>query len=93
MKLTRLCKSVESWDDTKCPAMYLDEDPTWMVGQGKTLDRETLAQLLSLADDESGVAVPTETVLRAAAFFLAAHGQPGLAAEIENFLNAWDGGR
>ncbi|MDQ2708667.1 MAG: hypothetical protein M3Z25_13955 [Actinomycetota bacterium] len=93
MKLTRLCKSAESGTREDCPAMYVADDPTVMVGQGTKLDPDTAAELLDRAVDEDGVAIPTETVLRAAGLFLAAHGRPGIAAEVEAFLAEWDGGR
>jgi hypothetical protein len=93
MKLTRLCKSANSHRDDWCPAMYVDEDPRQMVSQGKRLDADVSAQLLNLAEDEAGVAIPTETVLRAAARFLGAHGRPTIAAEIESFVAEWEEGR
>jgi hypothetical protein len=82
MKLTRLCKSGDSVNESLCPAMYLADDPTMMVSQGKRLDPETTAQLRDLANDEIAHLIPTETVLRAAALVLAAHGRAALAAEI-----------
>jgi hypothetical protein len=93
MQLTRLCKAADSMEVTQCPAIYLDVNPAQMVGQGKRLDDETRAQLLHLGDDETGVAIPTETVLRASALFLAAHGRPDLAEGIESFVANWTGGR
>ncbi|WP_028926201.1 hypothetical protein [Pseudonocardia acaciae] len=86
MKLTRLCKAADSLRVQDCPAMYLDEDPGMMVGQGKRLDEDATAQLLHLGEDEAGVAIPTETVLRAAALVLTAHGRTELGAEIETFV-------
>jgi hypothetical protein len=86
MRLTRLCKAADSAREDECPAMYVDEDPSMMVGQGKRLDAETTAQLLHLGKDETGVAIPTETVFRAAALVLAAHGRTKLGAEIEAFV-------
>jgi hypothetical protein len=65
-----------------CPAMYLADDPTMMVSQGRRLDDETTAQLCNLADDETAHLIPTETVLRAAALVLASQGRATLAAEI-----------
>lgn len=91
MKLRRLCKSVESIPQGQCSAMYLADDPATMVGQGKVLDPDTEAELLDLADDERGVAIPTETVLRAAALVLAEAGRPTVSAEIEAFLNDGSG--
>jgi len=76
MKLRRLCKSEESHVEGKCPAMYVADDPAVMVCQGTHLDAETSAELLDVASNEGGLAVPTETVLRAAALVLAEHGPP-----------------
>lgn len=86
MKLRRLCKSAESIPQGQCPAMYVSDDPTTMVGQGKLLDAGTTAELLDVAHDEQGVAIPTETVLRAAAALLAESGRPAMQAEVEEFL-------
>lgn len=66
--------------------MYLSEDPTVMVGQGKFLDDVTAAELCDVAVDEGGVALPIETVLRSAALVLAEHGRPAMLAEVEAFL-------
>jgi hypothetical protein len=88
MKLTLLCKSANSYEVDDCPAMYVTEDPTVMVGQGTRLDDETTAELLHLGDGEIGIAIPTETVLRAVGLFLAARGRPAVAAEVESFLSA-----
>jgi hypothetical protein len=63
-----------------------------MVGQDKHLDAETTAELRHVADDEAGIALPTETVLRAAALFLAEHGRPAMVAEVEAFLAEWSRG-
>ncbi len=57
-----------------------------MVGQGTLLDAATTAQLQNLAGHEAGVAIPTETLLRAAGLFLAERGHPAVLAEIEEFL-------
>lgn len=91
MMLRRLCKSSSSFPDNECPAVYVDDDPAMMVGQGKLLDAVTTAQLHNLAEDESAVAIPTETLLRAAGLFLAEQGRPGMLAEVESYL-AGDGG-
>lgn len=88
MKLRWLCKSASSWEDGDCPAMYLGEDPTLMVGQGKFLDPATAAELRHVASDESALVYPTEMVLRAAALVLAEHGRPAMLAEVEAFLAA-----
>jgi len=93
VKLIRLCKSADSSAVRDCPTMYLGEDPTVMVSQGKLLDAETAGQMQYVAHDETGVAIPTETVLRAAGLFLAAQGRPSVAAVVEAFLATWDGGR
>jgi uncharacterized protein related to proFAR isomerase len=93
MKLTRLCKSAGSTDERDCPAVYVADLSTMMVGQGKNLDAETAAELQHLAADETASLIPTETVLRAAGLFLARHGRPTVAAEVEAFLAEWDGGQ
>lgn len=89
MKLTRLCKSAGSTAERKCPAIYATDVPSSMVGQGKVLDAETTHELLDLAADEVGAIIPTETVLRAAALFLASHGRPAMIAEVEEFLSTF----
>jgi len=93
VKLTRLCKSADSVKLGECPAMYVADDPSVMVSQGKRLDADTASELRHLADDETGVSIPTETVLRAAGLFLASHGRPAVAVEVETFLAEWDGGQ
>ena len=89
MKLRRLCKSASSDELDRCPAVYVAEEPTTMVAQGKHLDAATTAELRHVGADESGVAMPTETVLRAAALFLAEHGRPAMMAEVQAFLTGW----
>lgn len=91
MQLRRLCKSANSNIEDDCEAVYIADRPTTMVAQGKHLDAETTAQLRNVADDESGVALPTETVLRAAALFLAEQGRPAMLGEVEAFLAAHAG--
>jgi len=91
MKLRRLCKSAESTAEGKCPAMYLADDPTVMVGQGTHLDAATAAEMRDVAAEEGGLAFPTETVLRAAALVLAEHGRPAMRAEVEEFLAGQQG--
>lgn len=87
MALRRLCKSADSGLSRDCPAVYVDDaDPAVMVGQGKVLDAPTVAELRDVAADEDAVAIPTETVLRAAGLFLAERGRPGVLAEIEAYL-------
>ena len=86
VKLRRLCKSADSFPQGDCSAMYVSDDPATMVGQGKVLDTGTAAELLDVAEDERAVAIPTETVLRAAALLLAENGRPAMTAEVEAFL-------
>lgn len=86
MKLRRLNKSEDSRGEDHCPAMYLADDPAWMVCQGRHLDAETAGELHHVAPDEGGLAVPTETVLRAAALVLAEHDRLAMLAEVEAFL-------
>jgi hypothetical protein len=89
MRLRRLCKKSGSGEFGQCEAVYLADRPTTMVAQGKRLDAETAAHLREVADDEAGVALPTETVLRAAALFLAERGRPTMLDEVEDFLAGW----
>lgn len=87
MKLTRICKSENSSWNGGCPAVYaVDGDPGMMVSQGKTLDPATAGELQDLATDETAAFIPTETVLRAAAKYLAWHGRESVAADVESFL-------
>lgn len=84
MRFRRLCKDANSgFDDDDCPAVYRSDDLLTMIVQGKVLDTATLATLLDLADDESGVRIPTETVVRAVGKLLVELGRPDLAAELE----------
>lgn len=66
MKLTRLVKDNNSGKNG-CPAVYTADDPATLVVQGKILDGDTEANLIQMADDELAVAIPKETILRAAA--------------------------
>ncbi|MFF1819291.1 hypothetical protein ACFVWG_18470 [Kribbella sp. NPDC058245] len=94
MKLTRICKSADSQVAGQCPAIYVADTPAVMVSQGKRLDPQTTAELRDVADDETAVEIPTETLLRAAGLFLAERGRPAVAAEVEAFLAAeLDGGQ
>ncbi len=87
MALRRLCKSANSVGQHNCPAVYLDEDdPATMVGQGPQLDHAAVRELLAVGAGEVGVAIPTETVLRAAGLFLAERGRPAVLAEVEAYL-------
>lgn len=92
MNIRRLCKSAASNDENWCEAVYVAEPPTRMVAQGKHLDDQTTGNLLNLDADEAGVSLPTETVLRAGALFLAEQGRPAMLAEVEDFLATWTGG-
>jgi hypothetical protein len=66
MKLTRLVKDANS-GKTGCPAVYATDDLATVVVQGKVLDAATASDLIQVADDELAVALPRETILRAAA--------------------------
>lgn len=55
MALRRLCKSGNSHVDGECPAVYVDDDPTMMIGQGTVLDPTRAAELRDVAADEAGV--------------------------------------
>lgn len=87
MALRRLCKSGDSHVDGECPAVYVDDDPAMMIGQGTVLDPTRTAELRDVAADEAGVVIPTETVLRAAALFLAERGRPAMLQEVESYLS------
>jgi hypothetical protein len=85
--LERLCKWSGSVEDEDCPAVYVDhDDPTTLVCQGPLLDEAGTAELLNRAPHEAGVALPSETLLRAAGLFLARQGVTGPLAEIEAYL-------
>ena len=86
MKLRKLAKGGNS-PTGDCPALYVvEDDAAVMVDQGKVLDAHTTGELEDLAVDETGVRVPTETVLRAAGRLLTEHGRPGVADEIDAYL-------
>lgn len=89
----RLCKSADSDDKDKCPAVYVADDPTRMIAQGPLLDAAEVAELQQVAGGEGGVLLPTETLLRASGLFMAERGRPLLLAEVENFLATWEGDR
>lgn len=86
MALRRLCKAEDSGNVGQCPAVYVAESPERMVAQGKVLDPRTTSELQEVAKDELGVELPTETVLRAAALFLAEQGRPAMVDEVEAYL-------
>jgi hypothetical protein len=88
MALRRLCKSGTSTREDDCEAVYVSR-PTKMVAQGKILDAETAREMRNVAPDEDGVELPIETVLRAAAIFLAEQGRPAMLAEVTDFLAEW----
>lgn len=87
MALERLCKWSGSMEDDDCPAVYLDHDnPSMVVCQGPLLEDEAAAELMNRAPHEGGVALPSETLLRAAGIFLARQGVTDPLAEIEAYL-------
>ncbi|MHA6623578.1 hypothetical protein [Pseudonocardia sp. DLS-67] len=90
MPLRRICKSGDSGENGECPAVYVAEQPTTMVAQGLMLDASTAAELKEVGVGEGGVTLPTETVLRAAALFLAERGRPAMLAEVQDFLAGWE---
>jgi len=72
-----------------CPALYSDpDDPATMVCQGKKLSTAHAAELLEVAEDETGVTIPTETLFRGTAKYVSEHGDDELARKIEEFLTA-----
>ena len=86
MALRRLCKAGTSGEEEECPAVYITDDPTWMVAQGPMLDAGVAAEMQQVTVGEAGVELPTETVLRAAALFLAEQGRPAMLTEVRDFL-------
>ncbi len=88
MALQRLAKDSGSVTSGGCPALYSTDDPARMIGQGKVLSAAEAAELLELLDDESAVAIPTETVFRGVAKYATEHGDDELAARIDAFLAA-----
>jgi hypothetical protein len=62
-----------------------------MIGQGKVLgaaETAETAELLELLDDETAVAIPTQTVFRGVAKYATGHGDDILAGQIDTFLAA-----
>lgn len=49
-----------------CPSVYETDDPEVLVIQGNVLNPVTRARLLNELDGEDAIAIPTETILRAA---------------------------
>jgi hypothetical protein len=86
MALHRLAKDNGSVTSGGCPALYSTDDPAGMIGQGKVLSAAEAAELLELLDDETAVAIPTETVFRGVAKYATEHGDDDLAGRIETFL-------
>ncbi len=66
MKLTEITRA-DGCKNGSCPAVYVGEDASVLVVQGKVLDDATVAELVGIADDELAVAIPRETLLRAVA--------------------------
>ena len=67
MKLTEIARDVEGCKNGSCPAVYVGEDASVLVVQGKVLDAATTAELVGIADDELAVAIPRATLLAAVA--------------------------
>ncbi|MGH3189408.1 MAG: hypothetical protein ACRDPY_08595 [Streptosporangiaceae bacterium] len=88
MVLHRLAKDDDSVTSGGCPALYGTDDPARMISQGKVLSVEETAELLELLDDETAVAIPTETVFRGVAKYATEHGDDDLAGRLEAFLAA-----
>lgn len=65
MNLELIAKWVVS-GSSGCPSVYATDDPDILVVQGTTLDAETRANLHQVLDGEDAVAIPKETILRAA---------------------------
>ena len=88
MALRRLCKSGISTNVGQCPAVYVDDEyPEQMVCQGPRLADGRRGELREVADAEDAVGVPTETVLRAAALYLAERGHPEMRDVVERHLS------
>jgi hypothetical protein len=86
MALLQLAKDAGSVTSGGCPALYSTDDPRRMIAQGKVLAPGETTELLELLDDETAVAIPTETVLRGVAKYATEHGDDELAGRIEAFL-------
>ena len=65
MELELLTKWVLS-GSSGCPSVYATEDPETLVIQGNLLDEQTRRQLVDELQGEDAIAIPTETILRAA---------------------------
>ncbi len=88
MALHRLAKDNGSMTSGDCAALYSTDDPARMIGQGQVLRPAETAELLAVGDDETAVAIPTETVFRSVAKYATEHGDDELADRIEAFLIA-----
>jgi hypothetical protein len=86
MALYRLAKSADSVTSGGCPALYSTDDPAQMIAQGKFLTDDETAGLLEKLDDETAVAIPTETVMRGLAKYATEQGDDELAARLEAFV-------
>lgn len=65
MELNRIAKDVTSGNGG-CPSVYTTDDPEMLVIQGNVLDEDTRTNLQQVLAGEDAVAIPTETILRAA---------------------------
>lgn len=86
MALYRLAKDNSSVTSGGCPALYSTDNPARMIAQGKFLTDEETAGLLEKLDDETAVAIPTETVMRGLAKYATEQGDDELAARLEAFV-------
>jgi hypothetical protein len=86
MGLHRLAKDSNSAGAGGCPALYGTGDPTRMIAQGKSLTPAEASELIEVRDDETAVAIPTETVLRGVAKYATEHGDDDLAGQLDAFL-------
>jgi hypothetical protein len=53
-------------DTNDCPSVYVTDDPELLVIQGNILDETMRGELVNKLAGEDAVAIPTETILRAA---------------------------
>jgi len=65
MPLTLITKWIRS-GGSGCPSVYATDDPEMLVIQGNVLDKATRDDLQQVLAGEDAVAIPTETILRAA---------------------------
>jgi hypothetical protein len=65
MRLTRIATWISS-GGSGCPSVYTTDDPDTLVIQGNVLDDDTRDNLEQVLVGEDAVAIPTETILRAA---------------------------